>query len=177
MPLNFGIGPFGHIYCSAGDLRSQPGHTSVTRIDEVLGQPAETNASADLVRVDSFLRTAALDHLRKEPGLTFEATFGHELLRHQHMAGCTRTFTDYTSAHEWIFDIDPSDYHSHSMVGGDLNRATFEDLITESDWLAPAWTTFFDTQLRFALHRRCAPVVRVGSRQRAALRTARRTHA
>lgn len=67
--------------------------------------------------------------------------------------------TSHGSAHEWIDDVLLIDHHCHGVVDANLNRAAFEDLITESDRPAPAGTTFFDTQLGFALRRHCAPVL------------------
>ncbi len=51
------------------------------------------------------------------------------------------------------------DHHCHGVVRGDLDRAGFESLLTESDWPAPAGTTVFDTQLGFAVRRWCAPLL------------------
>jgi predicted TIM-barrel fold metal-dependent hydrolase len=51
------------------------------------------------------------------------------------------------------------DHHCHGLVPTDLDRVGFEDLITESNWPAPAGTTFFDTQLGFAVRRWCAPLL------------------
>lgn len=67
--------------------------------------------------------------------------------------------TNHGSAHEWINDVVLIDHHCHGVVNADLDRAAFEDLITESDRPAPAGTTFFDTQLGFALRRHCGPVL------------------
>ena len=67
--------------------------------------------------------------------------------------------TSHGSAHAWLDDVLLIDHHCHGVVDANLNRAAFEDLITESDRPAPAGTTFFDTQLGFALRRHCAPVL------------------
>jgi hypothetical protein len=67
--------------------------------------------------------------------------------------------TSHTSALEWIDDVVLVDHHCHGVVDTNLDRAAFEGLITESDRPAPAGTTFFDTQLGFALRRYCAPVL------------------
>ncbi|MGJ7539070.1 amidohydrolase family protein [Brevibacterium luteolum] len=45
------------------------------------------------------------------------------------------------------------------MLEHDLDRAGFEDLITESDRPGPTGTTFFDTQLGFMIRRYCAPIL------------------
>lgn len=93
VPANFGVGPLGRIvggipYGSAGDLRLKPDHSSVVRIDGIPGQPALSVVLADLVEIDGtpwqdcprgFLR-AALNDLREEFGLTFEAAFEHEFV-------------------------------------------------------------------------------------------------
>ncbi len=51
------------------------------------------------------------------------------------------------------------DHHCHGIITEPLDRAAFEDLITESDWPAPDGTTHFDTQVGFAIRRYCAPVL------------------
>lgn len=51
------------------------------------------------------------------------------------------------------------DHHCHGVITGPLERAQFEDLITESEWAAPDGTTHFDTQVGFAIRRYCAPVL------------------
>jgi predicted TIM-barrel fold metal-dependent hydrolase len=51
------------------------------------------------------------------------------------------------------------DHHCHGLVRGELDRAGFERLLTESDWPAPAGTTVFDSQLGFAVRRWCAPLL------------------
>lgn len=49
------------------------------------------------------------------------------------------------------------DHHVHGVVTTDLDRAGFEELITEGR-AEPGWT-MFDTQLGFAIRRWCAPVL------------------
>ena len=51
------------------------------------------------------------------------------------------------------------DHHAHPVLGSNLSRAIFEELITESDRAAPAGTTRFDSQLGIAVRRWCAPVL------------------
>lgn len=51
------------------------------------------------------------------------------------------------------------DHHCHGVVTTRLDRAGLEDLLTESDAPAPPGTTFFDTQLGFAVRRECAPLL------------------
>ena len=45
------------------------------------------------------------------------------------------------------------DHHVHTVLPGPVARADFEGYLTESDQLAPAGTTQFDSQLGFALRR------------------------
>jgi predicted TIM-barrel fold metal-dependent hydrolase len=52
-----------------------------------------------------------------------------------------------------------ADHHVHPALGGVLSRPEFEELITESDRAAPQGTTWFDSQLGFAVRRWCAPVL------------------
>ena len=51
------------------------------------------------------------------------------------------------------------DHHCHGVVTQDLDSAGFEALLTESPWPAPPGTSMFDSQLGFAVRRRCAPVL------------------
>ncbi len=51
------------------------------------------------------------------------------------------------------------DHHCHGIITEPLDRAAFEDPITESEWPAPDGTTHFDTQVGFAIRRYCAPVL------------------
>jgi predicted TIM-barrel fold metal-dependent hydrolase len=60
---------------------------------------------------------------------------------------------------DWLTDLPLVDHHCHGVNGTTVDRATFEDLITESDRAAPPGTTFFDTQLGFAIRRHCAPIL------------------
>jgi uncharacterized protein len=52
-----------------------------------------------------------------------------------------------------------TDHHVHPALGGELSRARFEQLITESGRAAPAGTTQFDSQLGLAVRRWCGPVL------------------
>lgn len=56
-------------------------------------------------------------------------------------------------------DVELVDHHCHGVLEHDLDRASFEDLITESDRPGLAGTTFFDTQLGFMIRRYCAPLL------------------
>ena len=51
------------------------------------------------------------------------------------------------------------DHHCHGVLPGALNRATFEDLITEGFEPAPAGTSHFDSPLGLAIRRWCAPAL------------------
>lgn len=51
------------------------------------------------------------------------------------------------------------DHHVHTVLPGQVARAQFESLLTESDQPAPPGTTEFDSQLGFALRRWCAPLL------------------
>ena len=51
------------------------------------------------------------------------------------------------------------DHHCHGIVAADLDRAGFEELLSESPWPAPAGTSAFDGQLGFAIRRWCAPLL------------------
>jgi hypothetical protein len=51
------------------------------------------------------------------------------------------------------------DHHCHGAVTGDLDRAGFEALATESDRPPPPGCSMFDSQLGFAIRRFCAPVL------------------
>lgn len=51
------------------------------------------------------------------------------------------------------------DHHVHGVVKGSLDRAAFEQLITESDRPVPSWMSTFDSQLGLAIRRYCAPLL------------------
>jgi hypothetical protein len=51
------------------------------------------------------------------------------------------------------------DHHCHGATTGDLDRAGFEALATESDRPPPVGCSALDSQLGFALRRWCAPVL------------------
>ncbi|WP_093609018.1 amidohydrolase family protein [Streptomyces indicus] len=51
------------------------------------------------------------------------------------------------------------DHHCHGLVRRDLSRADFEAYLTESADPAPPGTSFFDTQLGFAVRRLCPPAL------------------
>ncbi|RRJ88296.1 amidohydrolase [Gulosibacter macacae] len=51
------------------------------------------------------------------------------------------------------------DHHCHGVVARDLDRAEFEELISESSRPATAGTTRFDSQVGFGIRRHCAPLL------------------
>ena len=51
------------------------------------------------------------------------------------------------------------DHHVHGVVTGELDRAAFERLISESSADAPDGTSHFDSPLGLALRRHCAPAL------------------
>ena len=51
------------------------------------------------------------------------------------------------------------DHHVHGATKGPLDRAAFEQLITESDRPVPPWMSTFDSQLGLAIRRYCAPLL------------------
>ena len=70
-----------------------------------------------------------------------------------------RSATGMPTSTEWLTDLDLVDHHCHGLVESPLDRAEFEDLITESDAPAPAGATHFDTQLGLALRAHCPPLL------------------
>lgn len=67
--------------------------------------------------------------------------------------------TDRHPLPSWLQEMPLVDHHCHGVVASTLDRTAFEDLVTESDRPAPPGTTFFDTQLGFAIRRDCPPVL------------------
>ncbi|MDI3386721.1 amidohydrolase family protein [Streptomyces sp. B-S-A8] len=51
------------------------------------------------------------------------------------------------------------DHHCHGVLRSPAGRGVFESLLTESDVPAAPGTTFFDTQLGFAVRRLCPPLL------------------
>lgn len=51
------------------------------------------------------------------------------------------------------------DHHCHGVVRGELDRRSFEQLMTESDLPAPPGTTHFGTPMGLAIRRWCAPLL------------------
>jgi uncharacterized protein len=60
---------------------------------------------------------------------------------------------------EHIAGLPLVDHHVHGVVKGPLDRAGFEQLITESDRPVPPWMSTFDSQLGVAIRRYCAPLL------------------
>jgi hypothetical protein len=71
--------------------------------------------------------------------------------------GGSRMSTDGLAA--VIDDLPLVDHHVHGALAGEVDRATLESLLTESDRPVPTWMTQFDSQLGFAIRRWCAPVL------------------
>lgn len=51
------------------------------------------------------------------------------------------------------------DHHCHGVVRGDLDRAGFEELLTEADTVSPLGTSLFDSMIGLSVRRWCAPVL------------------
>jgi len=51
------------------------------------------------------------------------------------------------------------DHHCHGLVTDDLDRPTFESMMSEADHRSPLGTTLFDSTLGLAIRRWCAPVL------------------
>jgi predicted TIM-barrel fold metal-dependent hydrolase len=64
-----------------------------------------------------------------------------------------------TSLEEQVAGLALVDHHVHGVVRGPLDRAGFEQLITESDRPVPPWMSTFDSQLGLAIRRHCAPLL------------------
>lgn len=60
---------------------------------------------------------------------------------------------------DWVAALPLIDHHVHGVVPGDVDRSSFEELITESDRGPAQGTTVFDSQLGFAVRRWCAPIL------------------
>ncbi|WP_030013610.1 amidohydrolase family protein [Curtobacterium sp. S6] len=64
-----------------------------------------------------------------------------------------------TDLHETLRDLRLVDHHVHGPLAGDVDRGTFETLISECDVPQPAGVSAFDSQVGFAVRRHCAPVL------------------
>ncbi|HEY3752371.1 MAG TPA: amidohydrolase [Pseudonocardiaceae bacterium] len=51
------------------------------------------------------------------------------------------------------------DHHCHGLLRGDLDRAAFEEMMTEADSAGPLGTTLFDSLIGHAVRRWCSPVL------------------
>lgn len=58
-----------------------------------------------------------------------------------------------------LLELPLVDHHVHGVVTDPLDRAGFEQLITESDRPVPSWMSTFDSQLGFAIRKYCAPLL------------------
>ena len=57
-----------------------------------------------------------------------------------------------------VADLPLVDHHVHGALRSDVDRATFESMITEGP-AAPSASTQFDSQVGFAIRRWCAPLL------------------
>lgn len=64
-----------------------------------------------------------------------------------------------TAVGEAVRTVDLVDHHVHGALREDVDRATLETLLTESDRPIPGWMTQFDSQVGFAIRRWCSPVL------------------
>jgi predicted TIM-barrel fold metal-dependent hydrolase len=60
---------------------------------------------------------------------------------------------------DYVAGLSLVDHHVHGVIKGPLDRAGFEQLITESDRPVPPWMSTFDSQLGLAIRRYCAPLL------------------
>lgn len=58
-----------------------------------------------------------------------------------------------------VADLPLVDHHCHGLVRTDLDRTSFEELLTEADTVSPLGTTLFDSTIGLAVRRWCAPVL------------------
>ncbi len=58
-----------------------------------------------------------------------------------------------------IADLPLIDHHCHGLIRTDLDRTSFEELLTEADTISPLGTTLFDSAIGLAVRRWCAPVL------------------
>jgi predicted TIM-barrel fold metal-dependent hydrolase len=68
------------------------------------------------------------------------------------------------------------DHHCHGVVRRDLDRTTFESMLTEADAVSPLGVTLFDSQIGLAVRRWCAPVLDLPAHAPAEDYLARRRH-
>ncbi|WP_020671574.1 amidohydrolase family protein [Amycolatopsis nigrescens] len=59
----------------------------------------------------------------------------------------------------YVAELPLVDHHCHGLVAADLDRAAFEELLTEADSVSPLGTTLFDSLAGLAVRRWCAPVL------------------
>lgn len=64
-----------------------------------------------------------------------------------------------TDLNNTVADLALVDHHVHAPLCRDVNRIELEQLLTESDRPAPSGTSFFDSQIGFAVRRHCAPLI------------------
>ncbi|MEO3830127.1 amidohydrolase family protein [Actinomadura sp. B10D3] len=60
---------------------------------------------------------------------------------------------------EYLESLPLVDHHCHGVLGENLGRTRFEELLTEAETAGPPGVSMFDTQVGFALRRWCPPVL------------------
>jgi len=59
----------------------------------------------------------------------------------------------------FVADLRLVDHHCHGVLRADVDRAGFEEVLTEADQVSPLGTTLFDSSIGLAVRRWCAPVL------------------
>jgi predicted TIM-barrel fold metal-dependent hydrolase len=59
----------------------------------------------------------------------------------------------------FVEDLRLVDHHCHGLVGVELDRPAFEEMLTEADTVSALGTTLFDSLIGLAVRRWCAPVL------------------
>ncbi|MFD8496790.1 amidohydrolase family protein [Amycolatopsis sp. NPDC059657] len=68
----------------------------------------------------------------------------------------------------FVEDLPLVDHHCHGLVTAELDRAGFEEMLTEADTVSPLGTTVFESLIGLAVRRWCAPVLDLPTRAPAA---------
>lgn len=64
----------------------------------------------------------------------------------------------------FVEDLPLVDHHCHGLVTEELDRAGFEEMLTEADTVSPLGTTVFESLIGLAVRRWCAPVLDLPTR-------------
>ena len=64
-----------------------------------------------------------------------------------------------TALLDFVAELPLVDHHCHGVRTSDLDRAGFEQLLTEADTVSPLGTSLFDSLVGLAVRERCAPVL------------------